>query len=130
MPPAWHSDSQTIKQGAKMHGGEHHPPARAVVHRSRTFGTNGIQEVGHICRDTRRSTYGEVSEWRDALPHDMRERMVEVYGRTSLSDFFIGCLVMLFLIALFSIAGYVDWSSDQAYQRAWAEANGVQYEAD
>ena len=113
-----------------MHGGEHQPPIRAVVHRGRAVEADRLQEVGNLRRNTRRSTYGEVSEWRDALPHDMRERMVEVHGRTSLSDFFIGCLVMLLLIALFSIAGYVDWSSDQAYQRAWAEANGVQYEAD
>lgn len=113
-----------------MHGGMYQPSPRAVVHRGRAVGIDGLQEVGNLRRNTRRSAYSQVSERGHALPHDKRERMAEVYNGTEVSEFLLGCIVAILLFALFSIAGYVDWTADQAYQRAWAEANGVQYEVD
>lgn len=55
--------------------------------------------------------------------------MASVYSQPTIKDFFIGCLIAIVLFALYAIAGYVDWTADQAYQQAWAEANGVRYEA-
>ena len=99
-----------------------------MVHGFRAGRDNGIQEVGHTPRNQRRAARGKVSKRRYALPDDKPKRMAKVPLRAVVAEYIVGLLFLVLILLSFAIGGSLDWESEQAYQQAWAEANGVKGE--
>lgn len=103
---------------------------RTLVHGARACQNDRHKEIGDMAGNQRRPSRRQVSERRYALPDDKRKRVGTLReNRAELRDIFFGFLFMFFVFILFAIAGSMDWETEQAYQRAWAEANGIEMEA-